>query len=225
MKRFGESLLFSAEHSGFHKLTDDVADEDMAFLDARGVFGRHVEQDVGIFLHQAAGLAGHGDDLHAHLLSHLESLEDILGIAGGGDAHDDVAGLGSAAQEAREDEVVAVVVAHGGEVGGVAVEGLGVEGRAVEVEASGEFGGEVLRVGGTATVAAEMDLAAAAQRRCDHLRRAFNAAQKVMVVQYRLLRGDGFGDGLGNAGIHYKLWFEKRREDTNFRDMSGIRKF
>jgi len=81
------------------------------------------------------------------------------------------------------------------------VEGFGVEGRAVEVEASGEFCGEVLCVGGAASVAAEMDFAAAAQRLGDDLRCTLNAAQKIIIVQHRLLHGDGLLDGLGDAGI------------------------
>ena len=196
------NALRSCEKRTLYEFADNVAEHDMALLDARRVGGGHIEQDVRTFLHLAAGLARHGDDFHPHLLGHLEGVEDVLGVAGGGDAHDDVAGLGGAAQQAREDEVVAVIVAHSGEVGGVAVEGFGVEGRPVEVEAAGELGGEVLRVGGAATVAAEMDFAAAAQRRGDHLRRVINATQKVIIVQNRLLRSDGLLNGLGDTGVH-----------------------
>lgn len=194
--------LHSCEKRTLYEFADNVAEHDMALLDARRVGGGHIEQDVRTFLHLAAGLARHSDDFHAHLLGHLEGVEDVLGVAGGGNAHDDVTSLGGAAQQAREDEVVAVIVAHSGEVGGVAVEGFGVEGRPVEVEAAGELGGEVLRVGGAATVAAEMDFAAAAQGGDNHVSRLLDALHKFGVIENRLLRGDGLLDGLGDTGVH-----------------------
>ncbi len=194
--------LILAEYRGLHKFADNMSDHDVAFLDTRRVGGGHVQEDLRVILHPAAGLAGHGDDVHAHLLGHFEGIEDVLGVAGGGDAHDDVAGFGGAAQKAREDKVVAVVVAHGGEVGGVAMEGFGVERRPVEVEAAGEFGGEVLGVGRTAAVAAEVDFSAAAQGGSDEVRGLLDAGQKFRVLQNRLLGSDGLADGLGDAGVH-----------------------
>ena len=134
----------------------------MAFLDTGGVGGGDVQQDIRKFLHFAAGFASEGYGVHPYLLGRLENVEDVSGVAGGGDAHDDVPVFGGAAQEAGEGEVVAEVVGGGGEVGAVAVECLGVEGRAVEVEASRQFCGEVLCVGGAAAIAAEVDLSAAA---------------------------------------------------------------
>ena len=182
-----------------------MANHNVAFLDAGGVGGGDVEEDVGEILHLAAGLAGHGDDFHAQFLSHLEGVEDVFGVAGGGDAHDDIASLGGAAQEPREDEVIAVVVAHGGEVGGVAMQGLGVERRPVEVETAGEFRGEVLGIRRATAVAAEVDFAAIAQGRGNHVRGLLDAVEELGVIQYRLFRGDGLGDGLGNSGVHFWL--------------------
>ena len=179
-----------------------MSDHDVAFLDTWRVGGGHVQEDLRVILHPAAGLAGHGDNVHAHLLSHFKGIEDVLGVAGGGDAHDDIAGLGGAAQKAREDKVVAVVVAHGGEVGGVAMEGFGVERRPVEVEAAGEFGGEVLGVGRATAVAAEVDFSAAAKGGGDEVRGLLDADQKSGVLQNRLLDSDGLADGLGDAGVH-----------------------
>ena len=134
----------------------------MALLDAGGVGGGDIQQDIRKFLHPAAGFASEGDGAHPYFLSCLENVEDVSGVAGGGDAHDHVPVFGGAAQEAGEGEVVAEVVGGGGEVRAVAVEGLGVEGRAVEVETARQFGGEVLCVGGAAAIAAEVDSSAAA---------------------------------------------------------------
>lgn len=198
--RHGTSLL--AKHFCFDQFADDMADHDVALLDARGVLGGHIQQRVGIVFHRTAGLAGQGDDFHSHLFGHLKSVEDVFGVAGSGDAHDDITGFGSAAQQAREDEVVAVVVAHRGKVGGVAVEGFGVERWPVEVETAGEFRGKVLRVCRAAAVATEMDFAAIAQRSGDHVCCLLDAAEEFGVVQNRLFRGDGLFDGLGDSGVH-----------------------
>jgi len=182
-----------------------MANHDVALLDTGRVGGGHVEQDVGEVFHLAAGFARHGDDFHPHLLGHLEGFEDIFGVAGGGDAHDDIAGLGGTAQEPREDEVVAVVVAHSGEIGGVAVQRLGVERRTVEVETARKFGREMLRVGRAAAVAAKVNLAAVAQGCGDNLRSRLDAAQEGLVVQNRLLRGDALLYGFGNSWIHFTV--------------------
>lgn len=190
------------EHHRLYEFADDMADHDVALLDARGVLGGYIQQGVGVVFHRTAGLASHGDDFNAHLLGHLEGVEDVFGVAGGGDAHDDITGFGGAAQQAREDEVVAVVVAHGGEVGGVAVEGFGVERWPVEVETAGEFRGKVLRVCRAAAVSAEMDFAAIAQGCDNHFRRLLDAVEEFGVVQNRLFRGDGLFDGLWDSGVH-----------------------
>ena len=192
-----------SKHRGFHQFADNMPDHDVAFLDAGGIFGGYIQQDVGEIFHRPAGCAGHGDDLNAHLLGRFEGFEDVFGIAGGGDAHDDIAGFGSAPQESREDEVIAIVVAHGGEVGGVAVKGLGVERRPIEVETAGKFRSEVLGIGRAAAVAAEMDLAAIAQRFGNHLRRLLDAGLEVGVVEDRLFGGDAVGYRLGNSRIYH----------------------
>ena len=102
------------------------------------------------------------------------------------------------------------------------MEGFGVERRPVEVETAGEFGGEVLRIGRAATIAAKVDFSAIAQRGGNHLRRLLDAGLEVIVVEDRLLHGDGIGNGLEYSGVHYTHLLEKRRENTNFRDMSDV---
>ena len=86
--------------------------------------------------------------------------------------------------------LVAVVVAHGGEVGRVAVQRFGVERRTVVVEASAQFGGQVLGVGSAASVAAEVDLAAALQRGDDDVGSLLYASQEFAVGKDSLLRSD-----------------------------------
>ena len=88
------------------------------------------------------------------------ALEDVGGVAGGGDAEEDVAGLAEGFDLAGEDLVEAEVVAAGGEDGGVGGEGDGAEGGAVVGEADDELGDEVLGVGGGASVAGDEELVA-----------------------------------------------------------------
>jgi hypothetical protein len=65
----------------------------------------------------------------------VEGLDDVLGVAGGGDAEEDVAGLAEGFDLTLEEVVEAEVVAGGGEDGGVGGEGDGAEGGAVGGEA------------------------------------------------------------------------------------------
>lgn len=85
------------------------------------------------------------------------------------------------------------------------MECLGVQRRAVEVEAPGEFRGEMLCVGGATPVAAEMDLAALAQGFDEHICSLLYAFKKLWIVQYRLFHGDGLLDGLENSWVHRLL--------------------
>ena len=183
-----------------------MSEEDVALLDARGVGGGHVEEDVGVILHLAAALARHGDNMQSHLLGSLEGLEDVLGVAGGGDADDDIALFGGAAQQAREHQIIAVVVAHGGEVGGVAVQGLGIERGTVVVEAAGELRRQVLGVRRAAAVAAEMDLAAGPQRLCHHIRRRLHPRHQRFVRQNMLFYFDTLQYGFANSCIHIQFF-------------------
>ena len=39
-------ILFSPEHRGLHKLTNNMPDHDVTFLNTGCICGRHIEQDV-----------------------------------------------------------------------------------------------------------------------------------------------------------------------------------
>ena len=86
------------------------------------------------------------------------------------------------------------------------MERFGVERRTVEVEAAGEFRSEVLGVGGTASVTAEVDFAASTRRRNDYVRDLLDAVEEFGVIQNRLFRGDGLFDGLGNSWVHITIY-------------------
>ena len=108
-----------------------------------------------------------------------------------------------------EHLVEAVVVADRGQRRGVGGERDGGERRAVVDEASDEFRGDVLGVGGAAAVAGEQDLAAALQRGSDALGDGDGGGDEFFVGRCtldRLLRAaemseDGFVARIGHAGL------------------------
>ena len=185
----------SFEHGAFDKFADDMSYHDVALLDAGCVVGRHVEQQSAVVFHLAACGACHRDDFDAHLLARFVGFEDIAAVSAGRYAYQYVAFLSCATEQACEDMLIAVVVAHGGEVRGVAVERFSVEGRTVEIEAAAQLCCEVLRVGGAASVAAEMYLASVAQRFFNDFRRHVYGVHQMRVRQHSLLHCDTLFNG------------------------------
>src|SRR5690606_13958420 len=113
----------------------------------------------------AAALAGEGNDGHFAVVRGLDGLDDVVGIAAGGNGHQDVARLAQRVDLALENGVEAVVVADRRKNGGVGVQGNAGKGQAVAFEAAHQFGDEVLRIGGAAAVAAGKNLVVIGQCR------------------------------------------------------------
>ena len=135
---------------------------DVVFLDAGGARVGDVEQDVVVFEHGGdfpAVSAGEGEDAHVAFVGGFNRFDDVAGIAGGGDAQQDIAWAAECADLFAEDVFEAVVVADGGEGGGVGGEGDCGQFHAFFFKTAGQFGGEVLRVGRRAAVAADEDFA------------------------------------------------------------------
>ncbi len=138
-----------------------------------------------------------------------EGAEEVFAVAGGGDGEEDVAGGGEGFELAGEDVVEGVVVADGGEDGGVGGEGDGAEGGAVDGEAGDEFGDEVLGVGGGAPVAGDEEEAAGFESGGGEFSGGEEGLVEGFVVVYGLKGGDGFGElaadqvfqGCGSEGL------------------------
>ena len=139
---------------------EDVLEGEVALLDVHGGGGGDDDVVVAEVAHLAAAAAAEADGDDVHLAGLIEGAEDVGGVAGGGDAKEDVAGLAERFDLAGEDLIEAEVVAAGGEDGGVGGESDGTEGWAVVGEADDEFGDEVLGVGGGASVTGDEELAA-----------------------------------------------------------------
>ena len=99
-----------------------------------------------------------------HRLGLAQRGEDVRALAGGGDRDGDVAGPSERLDLARENLLEAEIVAGGGERGGVGGQRDRGDGGAVGLVADGQFGREMLGVGGAAAIAEEHQLAAAADR-------------------------------------------------------------
>lgn len=144
--------------------------------------------------HSAAVVAGEADGGDAHFFGLIEGAEDVGGVAGGGDAEEDVAGLSEGFDLALEEVVEAVVVAGGGEDGRVGGKGDGAEGGTVDGEADDELGYEMLGVGGGASVSGDEELVAGVHGCGGEFADGDDGVGDVLVGEDGLEGGDGLGE-------------------------------
>lgn len=194
------SLEHVREEVLFDHFAPDVADEDVRFLDAGGDVAGDDHAGVAEVLERAAAAAEEADGGDAVFLGFVDSVDDVLAGAAGGDGHEGRAGTTVGFDAAREDVLVADVVApcrHDGRVDG---EGKGGNGRTVDVTAQSndEFGGKVLTVGGRSAVAAEHDELALAGRVAQELAASDDVGRTR--CGKTLLGRDGVGDDVANTG-------------------------
>ena len=135
----------------------------MTLLDARRIARGHGDQQVAARLHCTASVSGQGNGLHPDFPGRLHGQEDVRGIARGGDADKHVALLTAAPDLPGKDLVIAVIVGHSREIGGVDVKGLAAQRRTIIIETAAQLCSQVLGIRGTAAIAAEQDLAASLQ--------------------------------------------------------------
>jgi hypothetical protein len=93
---------------------EDVFEGEVGLLDVHGDGGRDDDVVVAEVAHFAAAGAGEADGDEVLLSGLVEGVEDVGGVAGGGDGEEDVAGLAEGFDLAGEDLVVAEVVGAGG---------------------------------------------------------------------------------------------------------------
>ena len=149
----------------------------MHFLDACGARTGHDERQIdgrGQCAAVAAQQADGGDVVAARV---VDSREHVRGVTRGAERQQQVAGSGKRLQLAREDLFEAVVVADGGERRGVGGQGHAGQALALGLEAAGEFGGEVLGVGGRSAIATGEHASAPAQGLGQPVRRAHDVGR------------------------------------------------
>lgn len=192
---FGEELgglvEVHAEDAAFDDHAEDVFEGQVGLLDVHGGAGGDDEVMVAVGGHFASSVAREAYCENTLFFALGEGVEDIGGVARGGDAEEDVAGLGEGFNLTGEDLVEAEVVAAGGEDGGVYRQRYGTQRGAVDGEAYDEFGDEVLSVGGGASVAGYEELAAVAHGFGDLVADDYEGFGDGCVVEDGLHGGDG----------------------------------
>src|SRR5712691_1175604 len=93
------------------ELADRMANEDVALLDAGRGGRRDAEAHVAEVAHLATVLACQADDGHSILAGRFDRPHDVAAVAARGDGEEDGPGAPVGAHFAREDLVIAVVVA------------------------------------------------------------------------------------------------------------------
>src|SRR5947207_13087858 len=91
----------------FKQLADRMAEEDVAFLDARRGARRDTETDIAEIAHLPSLRAREADDRHPLLPRHLDRPHDIPAVAARGDGEENIALAAVGADLAREHLVVA----------------------------------------------------------------------------------------------------------------------
>ncbi len=145
---FGAGVEVHPEGEAFDDHAEDVLEGEVRLLDVHGNGGGNDDVVIAEGAHLTAVIAGEADGSDALAAGLLECVDDVGGVAGGGDAEEDVSGLAEGLDLACEDLVEAEVVADGGEDGGVRGESNGAEGGAVDGETDDELCDEVLGVSG-----------------------------------------------------------------------------
>jgi hypothetical protein len=182
---------------------EDVLEGEVAFLDVHGDVGGDDYVVIAEVPHLAAAVAAEADGDEVHRAGLVEGLEDIGGVAGGGDAEEDVSGLAEGFDLTREDAIEAKVVAGSGKDRGVCGEGDGAEGGTVCGEADYKLGNEVLGVGGGASVAGDEEFAASLHGVGGDLGDGDDGIGDVKVGEGGLHGGDGLGQMFLNDVLHW----------------------
>ncbi len=186
---------------------EDVLEGEVGFLDVHGGAGGDDDVVIAEGAHFAAVAAAEADGVDAHLFALEEGFDDVGGVAGGGDAEEDVVGLGEGFDLPLEEVVVAEVVSGGGEDGGVGGEGDGAERGAVDGESDDELGDEVLGVGGGATVAGDEELMAGAHGVGGELADGYDSVGDGLVGEDGLHGGDGLSELSLDELLHESPWW------------------
>ena len=161
-----------AEHLTLDDSTDCVTGAEVTLLDTGGLLGRDHYSHIGHLTHDPA-VTGEGYGDGPELLGPLHCKDHILGISGSGQSDDDVPLSAMCLDLPLEDEIVGIVVSDGGHGGDVGKRHPGHRGTVHHVF-TGEFGRDMLGIGGRTPVPHEDDLVAGPHGPGDDLRRLAN---------------------------------------------------
>jgi len=139
---------------------ENVAEQDVALLNARGNVRRHAQTKINNGIEFAAGAAGEGGRVQAHFLGEGGSMNYVKRIAAGGYGDGNVAGAAKGFDLAGEDAAESMVVRDGGHRRKIGGEGERGKCGTIKSEAADELRGDVLCVHGAPTIAEEENLVA-----------------------------------------------------------------
>ena len=176
-----------------------MAEQDVAFLNARSIVRRHAQTKINNGFEFAAGTSGEGGGVHAHFLGESDSLKDVGRIAAGGDGDGDVPWATEGFDLAGEDAAETVIIGDGRDGGRICGEGERGESGAIKGEAANEFRGDVLGVHGAAAIPEEENLVAALEGMDQGSGELGKAGEDLRVAKEGALRGDGCFDGGASA--------------------------
>ncbi len=178
---------------------EDVAEQDVAFLNARSIVRRHAQTNINKGFEFAAGTPGEGEGVHAHFPGDRDGVKDVGGIAAGGNGDSDVAGAAEGLDLARKDPAEAVIIGNGGDGGKICGQGERGKGGPIKGEAADEFRGDVLGVRSAAAIPEEENFVALLERIDQRYGELGKAGKDLRVMKQGALHGDGRSDGVAST--------------------------
>jgi len=136
----------------------------MDLLDEGSANARNTNQKIAEIVHIAAAPTRQADRYETSFARRLQGSEDVLGSTGRRNAKKYIASSSESLHLAREDLLIPIIVADGGQNGAVCRQGEGRERRAIEVEPPHEFAGDMLGIGRATAVSRNQDLVTGTQR-------------------------------------------------------------
>jgi len=151
---------FGTEIAALDDHAEDVLKGKVRLLDIHRYVGRDDDVDVRESLHRSSAISGIAHGVDAHVTCKLEGFDTVLRVATGGDREQHITFEAERLDLPLEYIVVAVIIPDRGKDAAIGRECDCAQGGAIYGQARDEFGDEMLRVGGGASVAADHQLAA-----------------------------------------------------------------
>ncbi len=178
---------------------ENVAEQDVALLNARSIVRGHAQTNINNGFEFAAGTSGKGGGVQAHFLGESDSMNDVGGIAAGGNGNGNVAGTAKGFDLAGEDAAEAVIIGDSGDGRKICRQRERGKSGAIKGEAAHEFRGDVLGVRGASAITEEENLVAALEGSDERSSELGEAGKDLRVAKEGALCGDRCFDGVANA--------------------------
>jgi len=152
------SRIHLEEERVLHHFAENMADENMGLLDAGRAGGRNDQGEISHLSDGTSVISGEGDRFDPHLFSHFESLDDVGGVPGRGDADGNIAFLPKGPELFCEDFAKSKVVGNTGENGSICGQGNCRQRRPIDDISIDKFRSHVLGIGSAPAISEEKKL-------------------------------------------------------------------